>query len=101
MPPAKKAASETHELTASWSVPLIPCPLVQPPASRAPKAISAPPQKPTAVRSTQLSAPKRSAHIDGRYRPVSSPPVQAATNPPATVASTNTRPQFRAGGCSR
>lgn len=96
----KKQATAIQELTESWSVPLMPCPLVQPPASRAPKAISNPPAKAAIMRSAWESAPKRAAHIGGNQRPVSSPPVHAARKEPIKMPTRNSSPQSGLGGLS-
>ena len=45
MPAPKTAAPKSTPLTASCVMPEMMCPLVQPPASRAPKMISRPPMK--------------------------------------------------------
>ena len=65
-------------------VPLMPCPLVQPPAKRAPKAIRIPPKSRSSARSNRLS-PKRATHIGGTHSLTNSPPVQAAMKPPIIV----------------
>jgi hypothetical protein len=43
MPLANTAAPNRMLLTASWVMPEMMCPLVQPPARRAPKTMSSPP----------------------------------------------------------
>ena len=64
IPPAKKQIAASQLLTASWSVPLMPWPLVQPPAQRAPNPSRIPPQKATATRATG-PGPKVPAQRDG------------------------------------
>ena len=50
--------------TANWRFPLIPCPLVQPPANLAPKTMIKPPRKATASRLVGFG-PKRDSHMGG------------------------------------
>ena len=82
MPPMKKQITAIHDATLSWSVPLIPWPLVQPPARRAPKAMRMPPPNATAARKRMLS-PKRAFHMGGSHSLVNSPPVSARKRAPS------------------
>jgi hypothetical protein len=65
MPPTKKQHAAIQPLTASCSTPLIPCPLVQPPAQRAPNPRITPPASATVRRSAPLRTPNAAAHRDG------------------------------------
>ena len=68
---------ETQLETASCSVPLIPCPLVQPPAKREPKPRIMPPATATTNRNRTLS-PKAEAQSDGTHTPTwKSPEIMA------------------------
>src|SRR4030043_488951 len=64
MPPIKKQKAAMQLLTASWSVPLIPWPLVQPPAQRAPNPRMIPPMRETSHLVTGVF-PKASPHFAG------------------------------------
>jgi hypothetical protein len=56
---------KTQLEVANWSTPVIPCPLVDPFAMRAPNIIVAPPRNASAARLAVLE-PKRPRHVSGR-----------------------------------
>ena len=64
MPPIKKQAVDRILASESWLVPLIPWPLVQPPAQRDPNARIIPPPNAPMSRTMALS-PKAAAHRAG------------------------------------
>ena len=60
IPVTKNVIDAIQLLIVNWSVPLIPCPLVHPPAHREPRPSNAPPIKATPTL-TQATNPKVSA----------------------------------------
>jgi hypothetical protein len=64
MPPAKKHIAATQLLTVSCIVPLIPWPLVHPPAQREPNPIRTPPVTEEIILSI-AEDPKADSHVKG------------------------------------
>lgn len=88
MPPAKKAISATRPPTASWSEPLSPWPLVQPPAIRAPNMTIAPPMKATAPLISGF-VPNRDSHMFGTACHLKLRDVMDETKEPMRMPATN------------
>ena len=91
MPEANIVMKKVQLLTASWSAPLMPWPLVQPSAKRAPKISTAPPRKAAAMR-FKTEEPNRSRQIVGTLSSLKLPLTTALTSAPINVPSTNKLP---------
>ena len=90
-PVANITMKKVQLLTASCNDPLMPCPLVQPSASRAPKMMTTPPRKAAAMRLI-TDGPKRSRQTDGTLSSLKLPLTTALTNAPKNVPRTNKLP---------
>lgn len=100
MPPAKKQQRATQLPTDSWIVPLMPCPLVQPPAIRAPKPMQPPPASAAMMRGT-MPLPNASRHIAGTVSKAKEPESIAAAKAPTMTPSTSIHSQSMWGVNSR
>ena len=99
METAAKIAVKIQLDTASWRFPLIPWPLVQPSASRAPKSIRAPPAK-AVTRRLPREGPKRAAHIGGTLIGSRSRPQSALASAPRKTPITSAHSQPRTSSFS-
>jgi hypothetical protein len=91
MPLANMTRKNVQLLTASWSAPLMPWPLVQPSASRAPKMMTTPPMK-AAIMRLPTEGPKRSRQMAGTLSSLKLPLTTALTSAPRSEPSTNKLP---------
>jgi hypothetical protein len=96
MPPTKKQIVATQLLAANWSVPLMPCPLVQPPAQRAPTPIKIPPMSAVIRRGSGIG-PKVAAHVAGTHCNWNWPETRAEMNEPITMPGTSIQSQVTVG----
>src|SRR6056297_625384 len=92
----KKHIAATQLIIESCDAPLIPCPLVQPPASLAPKPITIPPKIATKILVNKLAETK-SVHSLGIIINSKDPLRFEEINDPTTIPITNIHPQSTFG----
>jgi len=100
IPPIKKQAADTILASESWLVPLMPWPLVHPPAHRAPNARMIPPTN-AAINRTMALSPNAADQRPGTHERWNWPERMAAMNAPMMIPGRSISTPSTRGGISR